>query len=159
MLAGTPLVDDAFLRLAGTYNTVEFRAVEMLLLQIDPGEPASEQAGRNDRLVGADAERALRMRVADEMGEHISQRYQPEDDPDRCPVQNPVSPLGCGQPAQVNSSLVAKILLRSVPAGSLKKASVRLAWFCEIASSGSGRITARVQAAGRSFTAMFSSSV
>ena len=31
MLAGTPLADDAFLRIAGTYDTVEFRAVEIML--------------------------------------------------------------------------------------------------------------------------------
>src|SRR5687767_12721296 len=102
----------------------------MLLLQIDPGQPAAEQAGRgHDRLVGADAERALRMRMAHEMGKHIGEREQSEDEPDRSLFQIP-SPLGPLQPVQVSSSLVAKILLRSVPAGSLKKASVRLAWFC-----------------------------
>ena len=49
---------------------------------------------------------------------------------------------------QAISRRVAKILLMSVPAGSLKKASVSDCWFCASASSGSGRTTLEWQLAG-----------
>src|SRR5262245_23023151 len=60
---------------------------------------------------------------------------------------------------QSSSSLVAKILLRFVPVGSLKKASVSVPRFCAIAVSGSGRITCLTQSAGIGFTSSLSSSV
>ena len=48
---------------------------------------------------------------------------------------------GSAHRQHLNSILVANIFDMSVPVGSLKKASVRLAWFCASTSSGSGRTT------------------
>src|SRR3546814_850423 len=58
-----------------------------------------------------------------------------------------------------SSSLVAKILLMSVPVGSLKKASVSVFWFSAMAVSGSGLMTLLAQFPGMSSTVMLAFSV
>src|SRR5690606_7308180 len=129
-------------------------AVERLLLRVHPVEDAGEQAGRRQRrLARADAERALRMGMADEMGQHVGQRQKREDGTRGGLVHFHRQPL------QVSSSRVAKILLMSLLEGSSKKASVSVCWFMAMASSGSGRTTARAQPAGRPLTVMFPSSL
>src|SRR6185312_16415320 len=131
------------------------RAIEFLLLQIDPQQLMREQTGAGrHRVVGTDAERALGMREGGEMRRQESRGQQPETQAQRGLAH-------CRYPFawQFSSSLVAKILLMSVPVGSLKKASVSVFWFSAMAVSGSGRITLLVQFAGMSSTFMLASSV
>src|SRR5690606_101434 len=101
-----------------------------------------ERPGRLHRhLIRADTKRGLRIGLRND---HRKAEGQNEG----CRFSHqPVFPF-CSQSI---SRRVANIFDMSVPVGSLKKASVSVAWFWASASSGSGRTTLDLQPAGRPF--------
>src|SRR5690606_3635084 len=110
-------------------------AVEILLYGIDPcHQPGQEAGGRQGRLARADAER---------IGHgHCGRKKKNRQGRER---QGNCRPRPHQGSEHVTSSRVAKILLKSLLSPGSKNASVSDCWFWAIASSGSGRTTARPQ--------------